>query len=399
MIGGSILQLENKNCEDIYITAYPKINAFTYVYYQHYDFAKEIVEIPLLDKIDFGKNVKGTEIPKYGSFLNSLYLKISLPSLQKKSGTFASWCNTLGYAIFDGPIELEIGGIIVDRLFIEEMDINDKLFVYSQKEGLNNMILRSDIYLSVKYNALNPIDLIIPLDFWFVKQLNMNLPLTDMKQDIKINFKLKNFGDVINYDGDIPPDPVSISNASLFIEYIFLDKRLIETYKKKNYDILITQTLAQNPTFISNTFKNYNFSLDFNHMCKEIYLVAKDTTSINNNDYFNYSRPNDTNPIIMDISFLLDNKERFSSYPEIIYRTLTCKQTHKVIPTEYIYVLPFSDKPEINQPTGSLNLSCFTNLTMVLSFNNYTDTMLYCFAKIMNIVKIKDGYIWLEFSY
>lgn len=394
---GAILQLACKGEEDLNLTAIPTYDPFAFAYTQYYDFAKELAEIQLNENADFGKKIT-VFVPRNGHLLSSLYLNIQLPTLIPTSGAFASWSDALGYAIFDGPIELEIGGQVVDRLYPEHLDITDELTETSQKTGLDLMILKSDIYSAAFANAINPVNLIIPLPFWFVKSVNLSLPLCSMTtQEIRVNFKLKNFGDVINYDGDTPPDPVSITNASLFAEYTFLDYRLIKQFQQKEHRFLISQTLFDTTSTIQKGIKNFHLNVPFNHPCKEIFIVAKDSVSIANNDYFNYSRPSDGNPIINELSLILDGKPRFSSKNEKLFRTVTCKNTHSVIPTKYIYCLPFCDKPELNQPTGSLNLSCFSDVQLSINVNNDNDSILYVFANVINFVNIKDGCLYLEY--
>ena len=66
-------------------------------------------------------------IPKRGHLLSKLHLHISLPILEKTDGKYACWSDTLGYGIFDGPIELQIGGVVVDRLYPQFLDAWDEL--------------------------------------------------------------------------------------------------------------------------------------------------------------------------------------------------------------------------------------------------------------------------------
>lgn len=397
---GATLQLVSKGRELIYFTGTPKADAFEYSYQQYYDFAKELVELNVSDKTDFGKS-SYVIIPKgYGHLLSSMYLSISLPALVKKSGTFASWSNTLGYALFKDSVELEIGDHTVDRCWPEYQDIKDELNVSDQKLGLDNMILKSDLYTASQDNASKPVNLVIPLNFFFTSSLKMSLPVCCMSEDIKIKFNFKPFEELINYDGEIPPDPVKMQSVSLFAEYIYLDQRLIQKFLDKPHRYVIQQTLFSSPFFVNSTTQVFQTpSLPFFSPCKEIIIVAKDSQSIANNDHFNYQRPIDSQSIIKTIGFYLDNKRRFNDQSEEIYRTITCKNTHNVIPTKSIYVIPFCEKPAINQPNGYLNLGCFKDAWLKLGLDCQNDTSIYVYANCINIFTVKDGKTSLEFLY
>ena len=95
---------------------------------------------------------------------------------------------------------------------------------------------------------------------------------------------------------------------------------------------------------------------------------------------------------------LLDGRLRFDSLPEFYYRSVFPNIVHSVIPMKYIYTMPFCIKPEDNQPTGSLNLSRFNDITLALNLKkNNPDCMLYVFANCYNIVVIENGTLTLQF--
>lgn len=393
----SIFQLQAVGVQDIYLTKEPEINVFKYNYYRYVNFATETVEIPLNDNIEFGNRMT-CDIPRKGHLLSKLHLHIKLPKLVKKDGKYLSWCDTLGYNIFSDAIELQIGGIVVDRLYPEFLNIWDELSNPNKKSGKNLMILKSDLFSSTFYNADRETDLIIPLDFWFTKQYNLALPLLSiLHQDIRVSFKLKEFANCVNYDGS-DPDPVQILNSSIFAEYIYLDGSILSEFQKKKHMFLIDQQQFNGVELINENKIVHSSNLKFNHPCKEVIFYLIEKNNINTNNYCSYSRSSDETSLITRASLLLDGKPRFDALPEFYYRSIFPECVHSVIPMKYIFCMPFSLKPEDNQPTGSINLSRFNDVTLYLNMKqNNKECMLYTYAISYNIIKIEDGILKLEF--
>lgn len=392
----SILQLQGVGVQDVYLTKDPEINVFRYSYYRYVNFAMDIVKLPLNEMAIFNKKTS-CDIPKRGHLLSKMFLHLKLPKLIKNGGTYVSWSDTLGYAIFNDPIELEIGGIIVERLYPVYLDIKEEL----KRSKKNDLILKSDVYVGSKYNSEDEIDLMIPLDFWFTKQSNLALPLLSMNyQDIKVYFKFRDFLDCINYDGSQPAS-VPILDSNIFVEYVYLDDIILDTFQKQTHQYLIEQVQYNGDETISANTKFYNSTLKFNHPCKELVFCCVDNESYSTNNYFVYGKftqPNDFNskPLIEEAGLLLDGRKRFESLPEFYWRLVT---RHTCIPEKYIYSIPFCTNPEDNQPTGTLNMSRFNDVTLTLKMtNNNPQCKLYVFAVNYNIIKIENGMLYFEFS-
>ena len=393
----SLLQLQAVGLQDIFLTTDPQINIFKYNYYRYVNFATETVKLGFNENVTFGKRIT-CEIPKRGDLLSKIHLHLRLPPIVKNGGTYASWTDTLGYAIFDDFIELQIGGEIVDKLYPQFLNAWDELTTTSKKVGKNLMLLKSDTYVASKYNAEKYVDLIIPLDFWFTKQYNLSLPLLCMAyQDIKISFKLKQFSECINYDGD-EPLAIPILNANIIAEYIFLDDVIREKFLDVKHQYIIEQVQYNGDDLILHNTDVYNSKLRFNYPCKEFIFFAVENNNIENNNHFVYSRTPDDEPLIREASLLLDGKLRFDSLPEFYYRSVFPDNVHSVIPTKYIYTMPFSIKPEGNQPTGSLNASKFNDITLFLKLpHDHVDLTLYVFAISYNVLIINKGFLTMEF--
>ena len=393
----SILQLQNKGEQDAYLTATPSINMFKYKYHQYINFATELVRLQPNELFDFGKTSSCT-IPLKGDLLSKLYLRIKVPKLTRTSGTYLSWSDTLGYAIFKEGIDLEISGVVVDTFYPGYYDIHDSFEKPDNDLGANLGILRSDTYVSSKFNAEADNDMIIPLRFWFTRDYKMSLPIIAMpNQNMSVKFKLRNFQDCINYDG-LPPIDSNIIESEILVEYIYIDDSAKTLFKDSSHTFLIEQVKYNGKEQISENSGIYHAKLQFNNPCKELMFACVEKTSNDNNNYYNYSKIIDNTPLISEISLVLDGKNRFDFLPEVMNRLGYAASIHKSVPLKYVYTLPFCIKPYDNQPSGTLNLSKFDDVTLVLKMSkNNPICFLHVYALMYNVLTIQQGIMTLKF--
>lgn len=394
---GTLLQLQSNGIQDTYLTQDPQINIFKYSYFRYVNFATETIKLELNEVATFNKKTICT-ILKKGHLLSKLYLHLKLPPLVLNGGTYACWTDTIGYAIFKDPIELEIGGVVVDKLYPHFLNMWDEVSNSNKSYGKNLMLLKNDLYSSGKRNATKPIDLIIPLDFWFCKQYSSALPLLSMDyQDIKLSFRFRDFHELINYDG-AEPEPVSILESHIIAEYVFLDDIILNTFKNQTHTYVIEQIQYNNDELIPASTSLYNSNLKFNNLIKEFVFACVEKSSVDSNNYYAYSNSDDDSALINEISLSFDGRKKYEFLPEVYFRTIIPDAAHSVIPIKYIYYMPFSIKPEENQPFGSLNASRFNDIVLSLKLqNNNPELFLYTFALSYNIIKIENGYLKTEF--
>lgn len=395
------LQLTGVGVQDSYLTVNPEINVFKYRYYRYVNFATEVYEIPLSDISDFGKKFFAI-VPSRGHFLSKLFLKVRLPPLIKKNGTFASWTNGIGYALIDW-IEFEINGIVIEKLYGYFLDMYDEFTVSDSDYGKRSMILKSDSYFASRFNATKEAEMMIPLKFWFSKQPNMALPihLFSPTTRMKINVKFRNFDELIHYDGTEAPDRVYISDIELFGEYIYLDEEVLKTFETDTSTKYIINQLQTNDREVLPTgFSVHMSELKFNHPVSELVFAFVQKESAENNDLFNYSDRITGGPLVDTIGLILDGQERFSMFPESYYRVAFPSTIHSFVPSKYVYCIPFSNRPELNQPTGSLNFSRFDSVSLKFSRKtpNSDNIYLYIFGINYNILNLENGVVRLEFS-
>jgi hypothetical protein len=392
----AMIQLETKGLQDAYLTATPKIDFFKYNYYQYVNFATELVKVPLDDVIDFGKS-SSCLIPKIGHLLSNLYLRIKVPALTKTSGTYLSWSETLGYAIFKDGVDLEIGGIVMDTFYPGFWDIRESFVKPDNDLGANLLLLRGDTYVSSRHNAERVNDMIIPLKFWFTREYKMSLPIIAMRnQDIRLKFKFRSFLDCINYDGSEPADNVHMIDAEVFAEYIYLDDSVLDNFANKEHEFLIEQVRYNGDDLITQGKKFHNAVIEFNNPCKEVMFGCVEKANIVNNNYYNYSAISTDSNIVSRITFSLDGRKRFE---EVFNRLAYANSIHSSVPLKYVYSVPFCIKPEDNQPTGAINLARFDHVVLGLELaDNNPESFVFVYGVMYNIVVISGGFLKLRFN-
>lgn len=398
----SQLQLESVGLQDLFLTESPQINVFKYSYYRYVNFATETVKLSLNENATFGRRMF-CDIPKRGHLLSKLYLYVKLPALPLHiSGTYLCWSDAIGYAMFRDAIELEIGGEVLDKVYPQFSDMYDEYTNHAKYLGRNMMMGKGDMFISNFENAKKPMELVIPLDFWFSKQYSSAMPIGAMPmQDIRVSFKLRELQNLIHFDGTDLPDleSLSIADSCIFAEYIYLDESIAEQFANQKHQYIIEQTQFNSVETIPAGVTLHNSSLKFNHPVKEVFFACAEQQNVQANNYFAYSRTEDNDPFLTEAGLWTDGKMRFEFLPEIFYRTVVADRVHSVVPLKNVYCIPFAIKPEDNQPTGSINFSRYNDIVLALKLKDTNpDLSLYIYAVNQNIVTIENGYLTIEFS-
>lgn len=399
MTASPIIQLTSTGVQDTYLTDTPQINVFKYRYFKYVNFATETYRINPDVHLDFGGRGMFT-IPRRGHLLSNLFLRIKVPRLVLETGTYLSWCETLGYAIIDdNGVDLEIGGLAVDTFYPRFWDIYDSFEKPDNDLGANLMLMKSDIYVSSKYNAQKDYELVIPLKFWFTRSYNVSLPVVAMpNQNIRIKFNLRKFQDCINYDGVAPPD-YSILESEIIAEYIYLDDKILPVFNSDKHQFLIEQVRYNGVDPIIENSGLRSTKLHFNNPCKELLFACVTKDNILNNNYFNYSYT-DESPLVKEIGLVLDGTTRFDPMPEVFHRLVYASVLHNSVPLKYVYTIPFCTKPQDNQPTGTLNMSRFDDVNLQLKMiTSNPKCFVYVFAQMYNIITIENGLLVFKFQY
>lgn len=392
----SNLVLQTFGLGDVYLISKPEVDMFEYKYYRFVNFSRKIKNISMSSHADFESNIN-ISIPKSGHLLSKMYLHLKLPKLTKVDGDYLCWTDNIGMGIFNNPITLSIGGNIVDTIYPEFNDMFDSLSSFENKNKMQ-MTLKSDIFASAKFNASRETDIFIPFNFFFTKSYNMSLPLIAMPlQEIKVDFKLKKFSQVIHFDGT-EPQKYSVIQSNFYVEYIDLDEVIAPILRDKEYTYIIDQVQFQNEPIPQNT-TGYSAFLKFNNPCKELVFAFVTDSRIQSNNYYAYSNIND-GPIMSSATLLFNGISYIDDITESYYRTVFPYNHHSIIPLKYVYCIPFCLNPELKQPSGKVNLDQIDSVNLHVTLQQNTET---CFLRIYaichNVVVIKNGVFSLQLIY
>jgi len=327
-MGGGLLQLVAYGAQDAYISGNPQITFWKGLFKRHTNFAMEPFRVNLSGEAAWG--VKHSAIlGRHADLLYSTYLEVVLPGIDS-AGNVVTWNNDqgrLGYNMLK-YVELDIGGQVIDRQYGEFLYLWDSLTssqATSTKlwnmvgggapaSGLNGSV-SGDSNASVSNGTAYakqvlcnagsgrpslPSIIYIPLYFFYTRNPGAALPLIALQyHEVKINVLWNNAQYVA---GDFTkatslPQP---TQASVYVDYIYLDTEERRRMAQQSHEYLIEQTQYNEDKGIS-SFSN-RIDLTFNHPVKELIWVVQ--PSYYNNCHLAQSR---TTPITRLQPFTYNN--------------------------------------------------------------------------------------------
>jgi hypothetical protein len=196
---------------------------------------------------------------------------------------------------------------------------------------------------------------------------------------------------------------LSIVNASLLVDFIYLDTNERIKFIRSNHEYLIDTLLFDNDKTI--TTNSSKIKLSYCHPCKEIIFRAQMDSLVANNllqtnnfmlDYFQ------TTNIINTVQIIMNGIDRISQRSSDYFHLIQPFQNHSNMPLPGLFCYSFSLFPEDHQPSGTCNLSKIDDFQLVINTNktiNYLNTAkIRIYALCVNILRIFDGQGGLAFS-
>jgi len=340
-MGGGLLQLVSYGAQDIYISGNPQITFWKVLYKRHTNFAMESIEVTFNGQADFNKRVTAV-INRNADLMYRTYVQVVLPAVDL-IGTVSQlnrfrWLSYIGHRLIK-TVELEIGGQRIDRQYGDWMQIWTQLSQdIGTVEALNDMLGHTHDLVLMKDRKGYQLDascagseltntcapragtpartLYIPLQFWFCRNPGLAIPLIALQyHEVRINIEFEQWINCTYYEvtsGNTPPTSIqSLTAASLYIDYIYLDTEERRRFAQQTHEYLIEQlqfTGAESITSSSNKIQ-----LNFNHPVKElVWVVQRDSyvdctpsqtfiAEVNGMQPFNYSDDFTTEGIVMDV--------------------------------------------------------------------------------------------------
>lgn len=368
-----------------------------------------------------------------------------------------------GFQLLD-YVEFEIGGQLIEKQYGEWMDIWTQL-TYSQEkyEQLLKMI-NTSIFASTQNNSYDKTaKLYIPLQFWFNRNPGLYIPILALQyQDVSLNIKI-NKKTVVNTASNATSNSVTISNFNydtgafdksnyidsiismkVFVDFVYLDTDERRRFAQTQHEYLIEQTQ------ISNKFQSTNQTIEcplsFKHPCKTIvwrgqrrdqtfedvsggssynskYILGNlfDFTAIGGNTTEENAVFKLNSDIVKDAKLVINNHDRFQtregSYFRVVQPNMYTSPYNSAL-SKYqdglkqfgggFYMYSFGLKPDLHQPSGTINFSRIDKSHLTLNLNPYASTEtspnlnynydFYVYAVNYNVLRIMSGMAGLAYA-
>jgi hypothetical protein len=365
-----------------------------------------------------------------------MYLQVTLPALSNGE----RWCPRVGLALLKN-VEIEIGGQRIDRHYGDWINIwNELSLPLGRKQGWQRMVGQSvtgehpNGYLNGNYGSPETV-LTIPLEFWFNRNYGLALPLIALQyHEVKLNIELRSLAELSHWDKPINSEK-HIVNASLWVDYIYLDTDERRRFAQVSHEYLIEQVQVHEQS-ISVGHTQSKIDLSFNHPVKELVWVIQYDGMINGNGdfdngsngeafriyknlWFNYSDrfedsfygPNFLAAGNNDIPALKNNctsaklqlngHDRFAERNGDYFNSVQPFQHHENAPqSRGINVYSFALKPEDIQPSGTCNFSRIDTAVLTLGHANLGNRAAKAriYAINYNVLRITSGMAGLAYS-
>ena len=330
-------------------------------------------------------------------------------------------------------VEVQIGGLCIDKHYGDWMDIWSNLSSNEQKRHKHNRLVNATLHTGSSGER----KIYIPLQFWFCTNPGLALPLIALQyHEVKLNFEFNpkveyqhntniitgakldgvgliigsnNFTTAANVDiMTINTVTVSVTDCRIFCDYIFLDTNERRRFAKMSHEYLIEQLQYSNTLNISEGVNK--FGLKFNHPVKEIIWVPQTSYNSGRNFYYwgdvsggigtSVNHLTGTTmlvkPLIITKSIiLLNGHERLPERDGSYFRSVQPYQHHsggvqdmaRELGGYCVYC--FAIKPEEHQPSGTCNFSRIDNPKLHLT-SQYDGTV-KIYATNYNVLRIMGG--------
>lgn len=347
----------------------------------------------------------------------------------------------LGYFILR-EIEFSIGGQLIDKHYSNWLHIWHELSVPNSKQAALDIMVGKN-YTDYSLSRV----LYVPLIFFFNRFESMALPLIALQyHEVRFTILFENYQNLIakvardamdNYTpaGATEPNQLTpipdqgVFDASLYIDYIFLDTSERRKFAQSSHEYLICQ--LQHTGVESINQKTTNLKLNFNHPVKELIWVFQSEdhfgpdyridkvphvedelrSSVNIENHTDGEGNVGPNPLY-EARLQFNGHDRFTTRRGIFFDVLQPYQHHTRMPSERgINLYSFSLYPQLEQPSGSSNFSRIDNATLIFTLKQGADptntslgdaqpsqSIIRMYAVNFNILRIMSGMGGLAYS-
>jgi hypothetical protein len=410
MVGAALIQLVALGIQDIYLTGNPQITFWKVVYRRYTHFARELIELQFTGQVGFGKQLTAT-ISRNGDLIGNTYFVFRLPAIEPNTAQGSCgvyWSNAIGHVLLQ-KVDFLIGGQVIDSQYGEWMEIWNELSEtfehdYSELTGKRYTVQQ------LKQDAAQNRTYYVPLQFWYCKNPGLALPLIALQyHEVKIQVHTRPLDQCWVSEGNPLARPLKRGancqindndlEASLYVQYVYLDGEERARFAQSSHEYLITQLQTSGPC--SSALAGVGAAqvpLNFNHPVKEIEFTVQQECKIQEKNYFDYSGLNGDDPVLV-VDLKLNNHSRFCPREGRWFRLGEPLEQHTRIPDKHIYSYGFGLDAEKMQPNGTLNFSRIDNAVLILTLQrNIGIVCIQVWALNYNVLRILAGMGGLAYS-
>lgn len=305
-----------------------------------------------------------------------------------------AWVEYIGFALID-KVEFKVGGKVYDSHGGEWMYVRSAMFdTVEKRKSLYDIIGHKPSLYTLDRSPKDQTILYIPLYFWFCNDIHNSLPVSSLQNEqITLDITFSKITDVLRVnDGNIPSR--LHMDASLCIDYIFLDQPEKYRFAQSNIEYLIVQLQTISVCDIVDSTYTIEFSQFYGTCIELIWFIRRQDKE----QRFDFSA-NDLNNRLTSqtcdtITFNFDNvHSSVTPHSGLYYNTVSCINVHTTTPPIGVYCHSFALSPEDSNPSGSINIEKFENatLTFTTSFTDDEPYDIYFYSRNYNILSVKNG--------
>jgi len=173
--------------------------------------------------------------------------------------------------------EVQIGGSMIDRQYGVWLDIWYELtHSTGQERGYNAMVGDVPELTTLASSVAGGFVMFTPLQFWFCRNYGLALPLIALQyHEVRINLEFEKIENLVVYTAGTGSETVpkfsglSFGSSGLLVDYIYLDSEERRRFAQVGHEYLIEQVQLNEQNLLG-TATNQQFTLNFNHPCKEL---------------------------------------------------------------------------------------------------------------------------------
>ena len=303
-MAGGLLQLIAYGAQDIYLTNNPQITFFKVVYRRHTNFSLQTFEKTFNDNPTFGSRGK-VKLYRLGDLATKMYLRVILNKITGTNGIKFAWVRRVGHAMIR-QIEIEIGGVVVDRHYGTWLDIWYELARQGDHDrGYAQQIGDYDKLTEYNDSGKPQAVLYIPLQFWFNRHYGLALPLIAIQyHDIWINVDFEPKEKLlVRCDTFDKFNEVKILEVGLVTDYVYLDMEERKRFSNVGHEYLIEQTQYYGDESLEESPKR--LLLDFTNPTKEIIWAMRNGNYTTGKKFLCYSNKEDWTNDILECSYTI----------------------------------------------------------------------------------------------